>query len=132
MIRKNTIRENPGTVIYFAGAGIANAPIIIIAVILSFIDLERNFVKIILFTTIFVSSLVGGFMVAGKVSYRHETVGGMTGIFAFILNILLVFILFRSLTGDLQTFITFLVGGILGGFIIKKKREYQLISVKLK
>ena len=114
-------RELPGFKEYLSGAFLSSAPLIVMAIIFSFTDLKLTEIEIaaITFVLVIVGAVLGGFLVADKVSVvdyrRNVLVGGMTGLFSFLFTVVYFLILLRIYTGSLQVLVGFILGGCLGG-----------------
>ena len=114
-------RELPGIKEYLSGAFLASAPLIIMAIVFSFTDLNLTAPEIagLTFVLVIVGAVLGGFLVAEKViliDYRRNIlVGGMTGLFSFLFTVVYFLILLRIYTGSLQVLVGFILGGCLGG-----------------
>jgi putative membrane protein (TIGR04086 family) len=131
-------KEHPRIIEYIQGASIANAPTFLLFIGLSFVDpdLESlvhsiqffNFslstLSILTFLLIIVSTVIAGFLVAGRVSSHYVRTGIYTGAFSYLM--FLIFKLFFYPSGILTEswmFVVFLIGGGFGG-LLKRIRYY--------
>jgi putative membrane protein (TIGR04086 family) len=125
-------KEHPKIIEYIQGASLANAPTFLLFIILSFVDpdLESlihsiqffnyslSILSILAFILIVVSTLIAGFLVAGRVTSRYLRTGTYTGAFSYLM--FLIYKLFFYPSGMLPEswmFLVFLIGGGLGGFL---------------
>ncbi|MCW4037144.1 MAG: TIGR04086 family membrane protein [Candidatus Bathyarchaeota archaeon] len=125
-------KEHPKIIEYVQGASIANAPTFLLFIILSFVDpdLESlvhsmqffnyslSILSILAFILLVVSTLIAGFLVAGRVTSRYVRTGTYTGAFSYLM--FLIYKLFFYPSGMLPEswmFLVFLIGGGLGGLL---------------
>ena len=113
--------ELPGFKEYMSGAFLGSAPLIVMAIIISFTDLRLPETEIatVTFILVIIGAILGGFLVADKakvVDYRSNVlVGGITGLLSFLFTVVYFLIILRIYTGSLQIVVGFIVGGCLGG-----------------
>ncbi len=126
-------RNHPKIIEYIQGASIANAPTFLLFIILSlidpnlesfvyniqFFDISLPILSIITLLLVIVSTVIAGFLVAGKVSrQQYVKIGTYTGAFSYLM--FLIYKLFFYPSGILTEswmFIVFVIGGGLGGLL---------------
>jgi putative membrane protein (TIGR04086 family) len=125
-------KEHPKIIEYIQGASIANAPTFLLFIVLSFVDpdLESlvhsiqffnyslSILSILAFILIVVSTLIAGFLVAGRVSSRYLRTGTYTGAFSYLMFLIYKLVFYPSgMLPESWMFLVFLIGGGLGGFL---------------
>jgi len=122
--------------IYLAGAltsfGIANVILIITDFLINHFMVERVFILLFFeaFITFLISGSLAGYFVASKVTRRYERVGIKTGFVALLINIILM-IFNRTMMGAFWAIIGYTLGGGLGGFIYRLRKEKSIKALIL-
>jgi LPXTG-motif cell wall-anchored protein len=119
--------KEPTLVDYLAGAIFANAPLLILASIFSFIEFEISLIvlSVLSFISVFIGAFVAGFLVAGKANTHYVRIGLMTGLFSFVLYGIFVSFIFGDKSGGLWVLIGFVAGSSAGGIFRRRKRDKQ-------
>jgi putative membrane protein (TIGR04086 family) len=116
---------------YLAGACLANAPILIVFLIISLFYEDINsfhfqFFGVVIplsssaFILMVISVIVAGFIVAAKVSDQYVLTGLFTGGFAFLLYFVNRMIFFpSSVTAGISSLVSCLLAGSFGGLLRK-------------
>jgi hypothetical protein len=123
--------ELPGFKEYLGGALLGSAPLILMAIIFSFIDIKllETEIAVITFVLAILGATLGGFLVAEKVNLvdykRNVSVGGMTGLFSFLFNIVYFIIMLRIIAGDVLILVGFIIGGCLGGALSCRSKRVK-------
>ena len=110
---------------YLAGAILANAPILILASVISFIEFEVPILVLstFAFVSIFIGAVIAAFLVAGKANTHYVRIGLMTGLFSFLVYGVLVSFIFSDKTGGVWLVIGFVLGGCIGGILRRSERS---------
>lgn len=116
--------REPTLIDYLVGAIFANAPILILASIFSFIEFEVPIIvsSVLAFISVFVGAFVSSFLVAAKANTHYVRVGIMTGLFSFIIYGILVLLFSGDKSGSFWVLIGFVAGGGSGGIFRRQKR----------
>jgi len=103
---------------------LANAPILILAFIFSFIEFEVpvSVLSTFAFLSIFSGAIIAGFLVAGRANTHYIRVGVMSGLFSFLVHGLMVTFIFGDKTGGVWLVIGFVIGGCIGGILRRRER----------
>ena len=125
-------RNHPKIIEYIQGASIANAPTFLLFIVLSFVDpdleslvhriqffnISLPTLSILTFLLIIVSTLIAGFLVAGRVSSHHVRTGAYTGAFSYLMFLIYKIGFYPSdILTESWMFVVFLIGGGLGGLL---------------
>jgi hypothetical protein len=125
-------KEHPKIIEYIQGASIANVPTFLLFIVLSFVDPDfeslahsiqlfnysLSILSILTFILIVVSSLIAGFLVAGRVSSHHVRTGVYTGAFSYLMFLIYKIFFYPSgILTEAWMFVVFLIGGGLGGLL---------------
>ncbi|MEM2921699.1 MAG: TIGR04086 family membrane protein [Candidatus Bathyarchaeia archaeon] len=104
-----------------AGAILANAPLLILAFIFSFIEFEVpiNVLSTFAFVSVFSGATIAGFLVAGRANTHFLRVGTVTGLLSFLVYGVMVSFFFGDKSGGVWLVIGFVVGGCVGGTLRK-------------
>lgn len=114
--------------IHLSGAALANAPFTLLLLISSLIGMETisnhlSTVQMIAFFTVLLSTTIASMLVTNKLLFNQLVNGGTTGLYAYVMHILLNLWLAPNWVGNIWLFIGYIAGGFIGGIlrIIEKK-----------
>ena len=114
---------------HLAGAALANAPFILLLLVLSFIGMETysnylSAIQIIAFLTVLFSTTLASMLVTKRLLFNYLVNGGSVGLYAYILSVVLNLWLAPNWVGNIWLFVGYIAGGFTGGVLRIIERKY--------
>jgi len=107
---------------YLSGALLANSITVLFTSFLYayLLSISELYVDLGIWVIAIFSDAVAGFLLTRRLKENHMIIGGVMGIFSYLLYVLLSFFGFMSQADDVWIFLGYLLGGLLGGRLGEK------------